>query len=393
MTAPKVVLVSAYYPPHLGGQEVVVQDLANRLHASGVSVEVVTSDLGAAKGVTVESGVRVTRLKGFQFAHAAIIPGLFFWLVKHVKEDTVVHLHAGQLFTPEPVWLAAKFAKFKYILHFHSDMARSGPMGILLPPYKRIFLPLPVRDAAITVVLRDDRKLELMREFPNNRGVLVMSNGVTDDFFEVPRNTDESTGRLLFVGRLSPHKNVAGLLEALALSKAKLGVDIVGDGECQKELAELAAAKNLTGVTFHGRLSREEIKQFYATCDAFILPSIADQQPMVLLEAMACRVPIIASKVNAMSNTIDGAAIIVDPSPEGIVAGIEEFSRMSSSDVAAMVDRASGRAHRLSWNNVIKSYIDLYTEILAWLAPHFTTTSADTVANKTYEGNRETQKS
>ena len=365
MTVPKVVLVSAYYPPHLGGQEVVVQDLANRLHAAGVSVEVVTSDLGATKGVTVEGGVRVTRLKSFQFAHGAIIPSLFFWLVKHVKEDTVVHLHAGQLFTPEPVWLAAKFAKFKYILHFHSDMARSGPMGIFLPPYKRIFLPLPIRDAAITVVLRDDRKLELMREFPNNRGVLVMSNGVTDDFYEVPRNTDESTGRLLFVGRLSPHKNVAGLLEALALSNAELGVDIIGDGECRKELAELAVAKNLPGVTFHGRLSREEIKQFYATCGAFILPSIADQQPMVLLEAMACRVPIIASKVNAMSNTIDGAAIIVDPSPEGIAAGIDEFSRMSSGDVAAMVGRASERAQRLSWNNVIKSYIDLYTEILA----------------------------
>lgn len=364
MRASRVVLVSAYYPPHLGGQEVVVQDLANRLHASNVSVEVVTSNLGSVEGVTVENGVRVTRLKSFEFAHTAIIWNLFFWLVKNVKRDTVVHLHAGQLFTPEVVWLASKFARFKYILHFHSEMAPSGLMGIFLPLYNRLFLALPIRDAAITVVLRDDRRLELMQSYPNNRGVIVMSNGVTEDFFEVSRDTAKTTERLLYVGRLSAHKNVAGLLKALDLSSSKFGIDIVGDGECRKDLEDLAAAKNLDNVTFHGRLSRDEIRQFYATCAAFILPSFHEEQPMVLLEAMACRVPIIASKVSVLSNTIDGAAIVIDSTAEGIADGIEEFSRMESGDIEAMVDRAFERVRKFSWDAIIESYIDLYDEIL-----------------------------
>jgi glycosyltransferase involved in cell wall biosynthesis len=364
MRVPKVVLVSSYYPPHLGGQEVVVQDLANRLHASNVSVEVVTSDLGSVTGVTIENGVQVTRLKSLEFAHTAVIWNLFFWLIRNVKQDTIVHVHAGQLITPEVVWAASKFGRFSYILHFHSDMKPSGLMGIFLPLYNKIFLTLPMRDASTTIVLREDRSLELMRDYPNNRGVLVMSNGITDDFYEVSRNPGDTTGRLLFVGRLSPHKNVAGLLEAIALTDCKYGVDIVGDGESRKGLEALAAAKNLTNVTFHGRLRRTELHQFYATCSAFILPSFYEQQAMVLLEAMACRVPIIASKVNAVANTFDGSAIVVDPTAEGIASGIEEFARMTAAEIEGMVDRAYKKVKKLSWNTIVKSYIDLYVKML-----------------------------
>jgi glycosyltransferase involved in cell wall biosynthesis len=364
MKAPKVVLVSSYYPPHLGGQEVVVKDLANRLHASNVPVEVVTSDLGSVKGVTVESGVRVVRLKSFEFAHTAVIWGLFFWLVRNIKRGTVVHVHAGQLFTPEVVWLASKFAGFKYILHFHSDMKPSGLMGIFLPFYNKVFLALAIRGAAVVAVLREDRRIDLMRDYPHNRGIIVMSNGITDDFYEISRDPNKLTGRLLFAGRLSPHKNVAGLLEALAESSVKFGLDIVGDGESRKDLEALARSKNLTDVTFHGRLDRREVQQFYATCSAFILPSFYEQQAMVLLEAMASQVPIIASKVNELSNTISGSAIVVDPTIEGIASGIEDFANMSTAEVETMVDRAFQKVKKLSWGTIIDSYIGLYSKVL-----------------------------
>jgi glycosyltransferase involved in cell wall biosynthesis len=367
MQAPQVVLVSSYYPPHLGGQEVVVQDLAQRLHGSEVSVEVVTSDLGSARGVTLDKGVRVTRLKSFEFAHTAVIWGLFAWLVKHIKRDTVVHVHAGQIFTPEIVWLASRIARFKYILHFHSDMKPSGVMGKLLPIYNRVFLVPAVRDAAIIVVLRNDRKFELMQEYPNNRGIIVMSNGITDEFFDVPREPGRSSGRLLFVGRLSPHKNVAGLLDALATRESKFGLDIVGDGESREELEAFVAERQLTNVTFHGKVNRDELHQFYSSCSAFVLPSFYEQQAMVLLEAMACRVPIIASRVN-VSDTTNGSVIFVDPTTEGIISGIAEFAGMSMEEVDEMVDSAYQKVRRLSWSAVIDSYVDLYSEVVAGLA-------------------------
>jgi glycosyltransferase involved in cell wall biosynthesis len=85
---------------------------------------------------------------------------------------------------------------------------------------------------------------------------------------------------------------------------------------------------------------------------------------MVLLEAMASRVPIIASKVNAQSSTISGSAIVVDPTAEGIASGIEEFASMSAAEVEAMVDRSFQKVNLLSWGTIINSYIDLYSETL-----------------------------
>jgi hypothetical protein len=112
MIKDKILHVTAYYPPHLGGQEIAVQDLAKQLRNAGREVEVVTSDLGAEKGVSSEDGIRVSRLKSKEFSHAALIWGLPYWLMRHTTKRTVVHLHAGQAFTPEAVWLASKLIGF-----------------------------------------------------------------------------------------------------------------------------------------------------------------------------------------------------------------------------------------------------------------------------------------
>src|SRR6478672_9902090 len=112
MNTSEVILVSAYYPPHLGGQEVAVRDLAKQLASIGVEVQVVTSNLGATVGVSVEDLVTVTRLRSSEFAHSAIMWSLPYWLLRHARRETIVHLHVGQAFTPEVIWLISKFKHF-----------------------------------------------------------------------------------------------------------------------------------------------------------------------------------------------------------------------------------------------------------------------------------------
>ena len=75
------------------------------------------------------------------------------------------------------------------------------------------------------------------------------------------------TFKLLFVGRLSPHKNLTALLEALSMIKREITLDIVGDGECSREVRMLIADSKLENVRLHGRQSRDEVKRFYATCE------------------------------------------------------------------------------------------------------------------------------
>lgn len=363
MTRYEVLHITSYYPPHMGGQEVAVQDLARHLRGSGLEAQVVTSDLGAVRGVRVEDGVRVSRLRSSEFSHAAIIWGLLPWLLRNTSKGTVVHLHTGQVFTPEVVWLAAKIVGFKYIIHFHGDFTASSAVGRLLPLYKRLLLGRVIRDASAVIAINQKHMQEICQANPRVENVQLISNGITDDFFQVPRTPLGDAARFLFVGRLSPHKNVASLLEALEMIGPELGLDIIGDGECREQLESLSAAKNLHGVKFHGSMPRDSVKRFYSTCSALILPSTFELQGIVLLEAMACRVPVIVSQESGLAAVIRGSGIIIEPTAHGIAIGIKEFLSMGPGDIDSMVTKAFDKTRKLSLSAITRTYINLYEMI------------------------------
>jgi glycosyltransferase involved in cell wall biosynthesis len=359
----QILQVSAYYPPHLGGQEVVVQELATCLANMGEQVEVVTSDLGASAGTIVENGLRVSRLKSAELGHTAIIWGLFWWLLRHTRRDTVVHLHVGQAFTPEVVWLASRFRRFKFVMHMHIDPAPSGPLGRLLSFYKALALGPVLRAAHIVVVLNEHHGRVLRSDYRFSGKLLVMANGIDKRFFDTVRKP-RSLGvtDLLFVGRLSPQKNLSALLEAVGAIDA-VTLDIVGDGECRRELAALIRDRGLKNVTLHGELDRRAIRELYATRSALILPSLYEAQPVVLLEAMASRIPIIASNVVGIDALARGVAVLVDTTPTGIADGVNRFAAMSYPAREAMAEAAFRRVQGRSWSALIGSYMALYEQL------------------------------
>ena len=360
MKNPRIVQVSAYYPPHLGGQEIVVQDLSAQLALTGRQVWVVTSDCGSQAGRGIEDGVRVVRLRSAEFAHTPVIWGLFFWLLKHTSRDTIVHVHVGQFFTPEIVWAAAKLRRFKYVIHLHCDLVASGAMGKLLPLYKRLFLGREIRGAEAAVVLNKEHRRALRHDYHYDGNLVMMSNGIAGDFFRIRRKPARGGAlSLLFVGRLSPHKNLTALLEALSTVRQRVTVDIIGDGECRPELKSIVAARGLENVRFHGRLSRDEVMSFYATSDAIVLPSLYEVQPLVVLEAMASRLPVITTKGLGM-DLGPHEAILIEPTVQGIVDGIGRFAAMSPDAEKSLVDAAFERARELSWPTLISSYTHLY---------------------------------
>jgi len=358
-----IIHVSAYYPPHLGGQEIAVQDLVTQLSRTGVNVEVITSNRGARAGVSIEDGVLVTRLRSAEFGHTAITWSLFFWLLRHAKQDTVVHLHFGQAFVSEVVWLASRIKHFRYIMHIHCYPVQSGPMGRLLPLYKRLFLRREIQYAEAVVVLNSHHRRIIRSDYGYAGRLLVMFNGLDGSFFEAKRSAAESgPAKLLFVGRLTLGKNLDILLEAVNEINHDITLDIIGDGECRHQLETIMKDKGLKNARLHGRLSRDEIKEFYATSDALILPSSYEAQPIVLLEAMAARVPIIVTK--GIGVELDTrAAILIEPTVEGITDGIENLLGMPADARELLTDVAFERAEGRRWDTLIHSYIQLYEEV------------------------------
>ena len=114
--------------------------------------------------------------------------------------------------------------------------------------------------------------------------------------------------RLLSVGRLTPAKGQILLLQACAALQAE-GLDfrlaVVGDGPDRALLQAAVAEQGLAGrVRFTGPLNQAEVRSELAVADAFVLPSLAEGIPVVLMEAMASGVPCISTPVNGIPELI-----------------------------------------------------------------------------------------
>jgi glycosyltransferase involved in cell wall biosynthesis len=363
-----IVQVSSYYPPHLGGQENAVASLASQLARAGYRVDVLTSVVGGGPGgVSVEQGVRVNRLRAVVFGHAPIMPWFPIALFRAARSNAVVHIHIGQAFTPEMVWLVSRLRHFKYVAHLHIDFEPSGPAGFLLPMYKRYVLK-PVLRAAGCVVVLNEKTLQTVRTAYGVTGkAQIMNNGIDEIFFAIKRKplppTPPRTLRLVFVGRLSKQKNVLALLSALQLTKKSVHLDIIGEGPEGEAIQRRIGGIDPGLVTLHGRLTREEVIDFYRNCDAAIMPSLYEAQPLVLLEAMAARIPIIGTSVIGVEDHLAGVGIIVAPTPVGIADGIAQFYSQYAS-LPAMVEEGYRRANNLRWSKTLHQYEALYETVL-----------------------------
>lgn len=171
--------------------------------------------------------------------------------------------------------------------------------------------------------------------------------------------------RILFVGLLIRRKGVHLLLEALAAAQLSedVNVQIVGEGTergaLEKQAVELGLASRVQFLGF-----RSDVPQLLAEADAFVLPSMMEQQPLVLIEAMAAGKAVVATDVGGVKDMIGDVGVVVPP---GDVAALAEAIRRltAADDTGDLGRRAAMRAHqRFSVEHSRERHIALYEELL-----------------------------
>ncbi|MDZ4226161.1 MAG: glycosyltransferase family 4 protein, partial [Patescibacteria group bacterium] len=252
-----------YYPPHMGGMEQRVQELAMRLAERGEDVTVLTSSIGAKRGRDLERKVKVFYLNAVEVANTPIAPGLFFRLLM-LPKGSILHLHVAQAFFPEIVGLVAKLRGFPYVAHIRLLLEiRSSVFGYLLPLYSRFILGPVLRGAHKIIVLTPAYQAVLHKQFriPMDK-VVVIPNATTFKRLKAPKSELHQVPRLLAVGRLSIQKNYPLMLEVMNLLKTEYKLDftltIVGSGFSKKQLQQ--QARNLgieQNVRFVGEMTGE----------------------------------------------------------------------------------------------------------------------------------------
>lgn len=107
--------------------------------------------------------------------------------------------------------------------------------------------------------------------------------------------------RILFIGRLSAQKNLHNL--CYAIKRSGIGLDIIGDGELREEVNNIVR-NNMIDVKFLGVFPNSKLPEIINRYRIFILPSFYENNPKVLLEAMACGRAVIGTDVDGISEVI-----------------------------------------------------------------------------------------
>jgi glycosyltransferase involved in cell wall biosynthesis len=225
-------------------------------------------------------------------------------VARRVRRHRLGHLHNHFSNSSCSVaMLAARMGSFSFSFTMH------GPSEFFAPEYWRVKDKIHL--ALFVNTISHFCRSQAMIFAPHDKWdrLHIVHCGVNLTDFP-PRSHTLRGSQLLFVGRLAPVKGVPILLEALASllpARPDIKLTLVGDGPDRSALEQQAEALGISqSVEFLGYQSQAKVRQLLASTDVFVLPSFAEGVPVVLMEAMAAGVPVVATKIAGIPELVEG---------------------------------------------------------------------------------------
>jgi len=190
-------------------------------------------------------------------------------------------------------------------------------------------------------------------------------NGI--DLGRFPFSGPDPAGCVVTVARLSPEKDVANLVRATALAAGQapeLRVEIAGGGPCLADLNRLVTDLGVGDrIAFLGEV--RDVPAVLARARMFVLPSRSEGIPLTVLEAMACGVPVVATRVGGLPEVVDHevTGLLVPPADPAALAGAM-VEIWNDPDRSARMGRAGRRCaeERFDVLRMVAEYERLYRE-------------------------------
>ena len=380
----KILMFNHEFPPIGGGGGWVSYFLGKHFAAAGHEVHLITSQFRDCPAVEEIEGFHVHRVRALRknrdvcavhemltYAVSSSLYGLRF--AKQFQPDIV------QVFFGIPAgggaYLLKKRRKVPYVVFLGG---RDVPSRNPDPPYYRwLYLLLqPIIRAiwgnASVVVACSEGLRELARETDTNVKMDVIPDGLDLGRFEpVQRDACPKKIRVLAIGRLIPRKGFQFLIRALPKiaenAAHNFEIEIVGDGPYQTELLKLSEDLGVASyINFAGSVPYSELPQKYRDADIFILPSLAEGMPLVVLEAMGTGLPIVASRVQGIDELVveDVNGALFNAGDVDELAGSLVKLINAGADRIRMGKASVERVKPYDWKHIADAYLAIYTDIL-----------------------------
>jgi glycosyltransferase involved in cell wall biosynthesis len=305
------------------------------------NVRVLTTDadgLGRTVDVPNDQDVKIDRLR-VRYCHKLFRHSISLDLLKVLGEyigwADVVHLTAVYSFPTFPTLSYCRILRKPIVWSPRGSLQRwDGSTRVRLKyVWEQICRNLALKEKLVLHTTSQDEAAESQNRFPGVRTVIIR-NGV--ELPKEPRRTDSKGQlRMAYLGRLHPIKGIENLLDACVLMDAESGgwhLNIAGSGESgfTDSLKEKVAKLGLNArVDFLGEVTGEAKEDLFANSDVVMAPSYVENFGMVIAEALAHEVPVIAGKGTPWGGLqINGCGLWVDNDPQSLAEAIRQARTM-----------------------------------------------------------------
>ena len=353
-----------------GGVENYVRCLSKELAAVGHEVGVICSDRSDGQNIPDCIDVKSLRFIG-KVANTDITPSLPLQLLR--EDFDILHTHIPTPWSADWSALASMLKEKPLVLTYHNDIVGKGLMDYVANLYNHSALKILLRTTDRIIIARNENRSHQIKNYVDK--IKVIPIGVDTKAFE-PIDV-ELLGDIFFLGILDEfhmYKGLDILLGALKIVKGghpHVKLLVGGSGALACYYTDLAKRLGLhENVEFLGFVPGDALKKYYNGCKIFVLPSTDPAQEgfgIVLLEAMACGRPVIATD-------IAGAAEDIKKSSAGLVVGRKsevELAKailflLDNEDFAAEMGSSARRLveEKYSWKMVAHQTEKVYRELV-----------------------------
>ncbi len=367
-------VVPSFFPAHAyGGPIRSVYALCNALARLGCEVRVLTTNANGLDAVLPVDTTRehpmgdgiAVRYCARRMRHS-VAPELLRLLPDYVRWADIVHLTAVYNFTTFPALATARRQSKPVVWSPRGALQRWS--GSRRPGVKSVWEMITrglAPDPLVLHVTSEQERIESLRKFPDARAE-VIPNGI-----EIPASVlhQESSGplRLLYIGRIDPKKGIENLLDACARLDFPWTLTIAGSGDdgylrvIADRIHALAVDDKAVMV---GEVLDDAKERAFQQADVCVTPSYTENFAIVVAEALARAVPVIASRGTPWQGVEQhGCGLWIDNSPAIIAAAI---TRLRSAPLRDMGMRGREWMQReFSWDTIGARMLDVYTGLLA----------------------------
>ena len=195
----------------------------------------------------------------------------------------------------------------------------------------------------------------LVKEHTPDARVSVVANSVDQEVFAAPPRGKQSRPTVGFLYREMASKGIGIALEAIRLARHEVpDLRVLAFGPAPSK----EAARDLTGIEYAAKPDDAQVVAIYTSCDAWIFPSLREGFGLPLLEAMACRTPVIATPAGAAPELVrpDRGFPLPDFEPASMAREIVRLAQMEDAAWRMLSDAARQSVEGYTWQDATRSF-------------------------------------